>query len=96
MIVVENTTIDHPAGSGASRMLRADTDTNLQSLSELASVIKGEGAVACVQINHAGRFSLGQSPLAPSAVATFGKIPQAMTLDDIRKVREKFVLAAQR
>jgi len=96
MIVVENTTIDHPAGSGASRMLRADTDTNLQALSELASVIKGEGAVACVQINHAGRFSLGQSPLAPSAVDTFGKIPQAMTLDDIQKVREKFVLAARR
>ncbi len=43
MIVVENTTIDHPAGSGASRMLRADTDTNLQALSELASVIKGKG-----------------------------------------------------
>lgn len=96
MIVVENTTIDHPAGSGASRMLRTDTDANLQDLSELASVIRAEGVVACIQINHAGRFSIGKSSLAPSAVDTFGKIPQAMSLDDIRHVRGKFVEAAVR
>ena len=96
MIVVENTTIDHPAGSGASRMVRADMDANLPGLSELARAIKDEGAVACIQINHAGRFSIEQSPLAPSAVDTFGKIPRAMTPGDIEEVREKFVLAAQR
>ncbi len=96
MVVVENTTIDHPAGSGASRMLRSDTDANLAELSELASAIKNEGSVACVQINHGGRFSLGESPLAPSAVDTFGKTPRAMTLDDIRHAREKFVEAALR
>jgi len=96
MVVVENTTVDHPAGSGASRMLRSDTDASLAGLSELASAIKGEGSVACVQINHGGRFSLGQSPFAPSAVDTFGKIPRAMTLEDIRHVREKFVEAARR
>jgi NADPH2 dehydrogenase len=43
MVVVENTTIDHPAGSGASRMLRSDTDANLAGLSGLASAIKNEG-----------------------------------------------------
>ncbi len=96
MVVVENTTVDHPAGSGASRMLRSDTDANLAGLSKLASAIKDEGAVACVQINHGGRFSLGDSPLAPSAVETFGKIPRSMDLADIRRVRGKFAEAALR
>ena len=96
MVVVENTTIDHPAGSGASRMLRSDTEANHAGLSELASAIKNEGCVACVQINHGGRFSLGDSPLAPSSVDTFGKVPRAMTMDDIRHVCGKFVEAALR
>jgi 2,4-dienoyl-CoA reductase (NADPH2) len=74
MVVVENTTIDHPAGSGASRMLRSDTDANLAGLSELASAIKNEGCVACVQINHGGRFSLGESPLAPSSANLVGHL----------------------
>lgn len=96
MVVVENATVDHPAGSGTRRALRADTDDNLQGMSELASVIKKEGAAACLQINHAGRFSIEQAPLAPSAIDTFGKMTRAMTIDDIQHVREKFVQAAQR
>lgn len=96
MIVVENATIDHPVGSGSNRTIRADTDNNLNGLSELAAVIKKQGAVACLQINHAGRFSGTDQPIAPSSVNTFGKAPQAMPSEHIEYIQDKFASAAQR
>ena len=96
MVVVENATVDHPAGSGADRTLRADTDDNLDGLTRLAAAIKGEGALACLQINHAGRFAGAAEPVAPSAVETFGRTPKALDLDGIRHIRERFVDAALR
>ena len=57
MVVVENATVDCMHGSGASRSIRADTDENLDGLKRLAETIKQEGALACLQINHAGRFA---------------------------------------
>lgn len=95
MIVVENATIDHPEGSVSNRTIRADTEKNLKGLSELAAIIKSQGSVACLQINHAGRFSGADTPLAPSSVETFGKIPKAILLEDIEKIQEKYFLAAQ-
>jgi len=96
MITVENATVDHPAGSGSNRTIRADTDDNLQGLEKLAHTIKDKGALACLQINHAGRFAAVQEALAPSAVNTFGRTPRAMTTEEIKTVRDKFVLAAER
>src|SRR5208283_1103502 len=46
MVVVENATVDHPAGSGANRAIRADTDENLDGLKRLAETIKEQGAIA--------------------------------------------------
>ena len=66
MVVVENATVDHPRGSGATRSIRADTDENLDGLKRLADTIKQEGALACLQINHAGRFAATQEVVAPS------------------------------
>lgn len=57
MVVVENATVDHPVGSGSSRTFRGDTNDDLDGLKQLASTIKQEGALACLQINHAGRFA---------------------------------------
>jgi 2,4-dienoyl-CoA reductase (NADPH2) len=66
MVVVENATVDHPCGSGSNRTLRADTDDNLDGLKRLSAAIKQEGALACLQINHAGRFAHAtQEPVAP-------------------------------
>ena len=97
MVVVENATVDHPAGSGSNRTLRADTDDNLEGLRQLAQAIKDEGALACLQINHAGRFAHAtQSPLAPSAVNTFGRIPGALEKNDIHRIIEKYAAAAVR
>ncbi len=97
MVVVENATIDHPTGSGSNRTLRADTDDNLQGLSKLAAVIKEEGALACLQLNHAGRFSgVAQPPVAPSAVEIFGKTPHALDRRELRQIVQKYADAALR
>lgn len=97
MIVVENATVDHPVGSGSNRTLRADTDDNLDGLKQLASTIKQEGALACLQINHAGRFAHAtQEPLAPSAVNTFGRMPGALENAEIDYIIDKYASAAAR
>ncbi len=97
MVVVENATVDHPAGSGSNRTLRADTDDNLAGLTRLAAAIKQEGSLACLQINHAGRFAhaTGQ-PVAPSAVKTFGRMPRALEKDAIAGIIGKYAEAAAR
>jgi len=97
MVVVENATVDHPMGSGSNRTLRVDTDDHLEGLTKLAATIKEQGAVACQQINHAGRFaSIADPALAPSAVQTFGRIPRALTKDEMRKIARQFADAAVR
>lgn len=96
MITVENATVDHPAGSGSNRTIRADTDENLPGLEKLAATIKTEGALACLQLNHAGRFAGAQEVVAPSEVNTFGRTPRAMSIEEIKSARDKFVQAAER
>jgi len=97
MVVVENSTVDHPVGSGSNRTLRADTDDNLDGLKQLAATIKQEGALACLQINHAGRFAhAAQEPLAPSAVSTFGRMPSALDHARIDAIIGKYADAAAR
>ena len=97
MVVVENASVDHPVGSGSNRTLRADTDDNLDGLKRLASAIKQEGALACLQINHAGRFAhAAREPLAPSAVDTFGRMPRALEPAEIEDIIDKYATAAAR
>lgn len=97
MVVVENATVDHPAGSGSPRTLRVDTDDNLAGLTRLADAIKEHGALASLQINHAGRFAgATREPLAPSAVGTFGRMPKALNQGEIRVISRKFAEAASR
>jgi len=97
MVVVENATVDYPTGSGSNRTLRADTDANLEGLTRLATTIKKQGTVACLQINHAGRFAGITDPaLAPSAVQTFGRMPRALTIDEMQNIAKKFAEAAVR
>ncbi|WP_372677406.1 NADH:flavin oxidoreductase [Desulfosarcina sp.] len=97
MIVVENATVEHPTGSGSNRTLRADTDDNLDGLRQLAEAIKQEGALACLQINHAGRFAHATGdPVAPSAVKTFGRFPKALEKTEIGRITDQYVKAAAR
>ncbi|WP_319406385.1 NADH:flavin oxidoreductase [uncultured Desulfosarcina sp.] len=97
MVVVENATVDHPTGSGSDRTLRADTDDNLDGLKQLAAAIKQEGALACLQINHAGRFAHATpAPVAPSAVKTFGRFPRALEKTEIAHIIGQYAKAAAR
>jgi 2,4-dienoyl-CoA reductase (NADPH2) len=97
LIVVENATVDHPAGSGSNRTLRADTDDNLDGLKRLAGTIKAQGALACLQINHAGRFAHATDrPVAPSAVKTFGRMPKELEKNEIDRIIDRYADAAVR
>jgi 2,4-dienoyl-CoA reductase (NADPH2) len=97
LVVVENATIDHPTGSGSHRTIRADTDDNLGGLTEIAATIKQEDALACLQINHAGRFAFAaEEPVAPSAVESFGRVPKPLSKKGIEDIVERFVSAALR
>ena len=97
MVVVENSTVDHPTGSGSNRTLRADTDHNLDGLKRLAETIQKEGALACLQINHAGRFAhAAPEPIAPSAVETFGRTPRALERAEIEGIIDQYAHAASR
>jgi NADPH2 dehydrogenase len=96
LVVVENATVDHPEGSGSNRTIRADTDGNLAGLARLAETIKGEGALACLQINHAGRFAGYAQPVAPSAVETFGRFPKGLSEKDIGEIVDRFANSALR
>ena len=96
LVVVENASVDHPVGSGSNRTIRADTDDNLAGLTQLAATIQQEGALACLQLNHAGRFGGLTDPVAPSAVEAFGRMPKALSGEEIGGIRDKFVDAALR
>ncbi|NQS70955.1 MAG: NADH:flavin oxidoreductase [Desulfobulbaceae bacterium] len=97
MVVVENASVDHPLGSGSNRTLRADTDEAIPGLARLAETIKAEGALACLQINHAGRFAYAsEDSLAPSDITTFGRPSRSMTTDEINQVIAQFAAAAGR
>jgi NADPH2 dehydrogenase len=96
LVVVENCTVDFARGSGSLKTLRADTADNLEGLKRLARTIQQEGALACLQINHAGRFAKAAAvPLAPSAVETFGRVPEALDTDGIRRVIGQYAQAAK-
>ncbi|WP_248635483.1 NADH:flavin oxidoreductase [Desulfatibacillum aliphaticivorans] len=98
MIVVESTSIDHPMAGGGARTLRADDDCFLDGLEKLAEAIKSQGAVAAIQLNHAGRFSVVTNPLSPTNIDTFGlgRTYKEMDKDDIAHVGDKFAEAAVR
>mgnify|MGYP001826850334 CR=1 FL=1 len=97
MVVVENSTVHFASGSGSTRTIRADTDEQLDGLKQLAHVIKNEGALACLQINHVGRFAAAASePVAPSALETFGRKPRALDKSEIARIEDQFASAALR
>ena len=71
LVIVEHAFV-HPHGRHSSTQLGVYDDTCLDGLARLAAAITKEGAVACLQISHAGSRSsrrvTGELPLAPSAM----------------------------
>ena len=103
LIIVEHSFV-HPQGRHSSTQLGAHDDACVEGLSGLAAAIRAEGAVACLQISHAGaRASSGVTGLpvlAPSPIATSREsspdAPDQLTRPQIDEVVEAFARASAR
>jgi NADPH2 dehydrogenase len=103
MVIVEHSFV-HPRGRASATQIGSHHDRMLPGLSRLAAAITREGAVACLQISHAGpRTSTavaGARPLGPSAVrhvhSADGEVPEAATLPQIAEIIAAFGRAAVR
>ncbi len=95
LIVVENTAIDR-MGLGSPHMLRAYDDSYITGLTLLAKTVKQAGALAFLQINHAGRYAFLPERIAPSPVKIGDVTPRKMTIEEVDHVIKAFAKAAGR
>ncbi len=115
LVVVEATAVS-PEGRITWADLGLWNDAQAAALEPVVAGIRSAGAVAGLQIGHAGRKASANRPwegddhiplgqpnawetLAPSAAAFgkgLGRVPRAMTLEDIRRVQADTVAAAVR
>ncbi len=65
MVVVANVAVA-PDGVTSRHNLRIDADRYVPGLAALARDIRRQGALACIQLNHAGRFAKAPQPLLVS------------------------------
>ena len=65
LVVVANVAVAKD-GRTSPRTLRIDADRFVPELARLATTIQHRGALACVQLNHAGRFAQTERPLLPA------------------------------
>jgi 2,4-dienoyl-CoA reductase-like NADH-dependent reductase (Old Yellow Enzyme family)/nucleotide-binding universal stress UspA family protein len=65
MVVVANVAVS-PEGVTSRYNLRVDDDRYIPGLKDLAMAIKRQGTLACIQLNHAGRFAKTDRPLLAS------------------------------
>lgn len=115
LVIVEATAVA-PEGRISPGCLGLWNDAQAAGLARIAASIKAGGAVAGIQLAHAGRKASANKPwegddhipagdvrgwdiIAPSALA-YGKhlpkVPQAMSLEDVARVKADFAAAAQR
>ncbi len=103
LVIVEHSFV-HPRGRASATQIGVHDDAMLPGLARLARAIKSEGAVACLQISHAGPRTTtavaGARPLGPSAISHVhsagGEVPEEATLARIAEVIAAFGKAAVR
>ena len=100
LVVVEATAVS-PEGRLSQRQIGAFDDGHLAGLTKLADVIHATGAVAAIQLHHAGgstnlQNTFGLPLWAPSAVTRGKDLPQELTQGEIRRIIADFVAAAKR
>lgn len=103
LVIVEHAFV-HPWGRHSATQIGVHDDTMIEGLARLAEAIAAEGALACLQLAHAGSRGsaavIGRLPVAPSAVRhpyePAGECPEALTLDGIRETVAAFGEAAAR
>jgi 2,4-dienoyl-CoA reductase-like NADH-dependent reductase (Old Yellow Enzyme family) len=103
LVIVEHAFVD-PQGRHSSTQVGVHDDACLDGLSALAAAIRAEGAVACLQISHAGARASSRVThlpvLAPSPVTTSREpdpeAPAELTRAQIGEVVNAFARAAER
>lgn len=102
LVIVEHTFVS-PEGRFSEGQIGVADDLGINALADLAAAIKDGGAVACLQLSHAGSLAGGLEPecrpVGPSPVAHprgQGTVPKEMDLDDIAGVVRAFGMAAER
>jgi NADPH2 dehydrogenase len=97
LVMVEATAVSKN-GRISEKDLGIWSDEHVKGLKIIANRIQDAGSIACIQLNHAGRKSVGSHLLAPSEITMDGKDekPKAMTLEDIEHVIMSFKKAAMR
>ena len=114
LVIVEATGVA-PEGRITPGCLGLWSEKHVAPLARIAEFVKAHGAVAGIQIAHAGRKASADLPwnggahlseaqggwptIAPSAIpfgAELTKVPRAMSVADIARVQNDFVVAAKR
>ena len=103
LVIVEHSFVI-PGGRHTATQMGVHSDEMIEGLRRLASAIRTEGAVAALQLSHAGSRAslavLGTRPVAPSAVRhpyePSGDVPDEATLPRIRQTVAAFGDAAAR
>ena len=102
LIINEYTGVDDVDSIPTQHNLRMAQDYNVQEAEELTRSVHAYGAKIFAQLHHGGATSksafTGRQNLSPSGVpmAPGGEVPREMTLEDIKRVQDKFVAAAVR
>ena len=103
LITVEHSFV-HPGGRHSATQIGVHDDAMIPGLARLARAIKAEGAIASLQISHAGSCTssavLGRRPVGPSAVRhpreRDGEVPEELTKTGIAEAIAAFGAAAAR
>jgi len=101
LIIAEATYFD-VVGRGTLRMLSADSDRKIPHLRKVAESIKKYGAIAMIQVYHAGiqatSFITGEQIVGPSNIPSTltGVIPQPLTIKMIKKLTANYAKACLR
>jgi 2,4-dienoyl-CoA reductase-like NADH-dependent reductase (Old Yellow Enzyme family) len=103
LVIVEHSFVDLQ-GRHSSTQLGVHDDRCIAGLTSLAAAIRAEGAVACLQISHAGARAAtrvtGRPVVAPSPVTTAREaqpdMPGELTVGEIAGIVDAFAAAAAR
>ncbi len=97
-LIIQEATAVTPDGRISLNDLGIWSDDHIKGLKQIVDVMHKNGAVAGIQINHAGRKAKVENPMGPSAITYGGdyKPPKEMTKKDIKDVVNAFKDAARR
>ena len=100
LMIVEATAVS-PEGRLAGSQLGIWSDEHVDGLAELARLVHSSGAMAGIQINHAGskatlKHTYGEAPLVPSLTDASPEGAQELTADDIARLLAAFVAGTER